>query len=103
LPLDKISLVVTNRDPERYNPLADTALKKHTVLMYYHSVAELAHKPLYRVSCGDIGTNVDAIDKVDLPSTLFYNVILTFCHSIFRMYYIWAEYGAVVGNDVFEW
>lgn len=27
------------------------------------SVAELARKPLYRVTCGDIGTDVDAIDK----------------------------------------
>jgi hypothetical protein len=27
------------------------------------SVAELAKKPLYRVACGDIGTNADAIDK----------------------------------------
>jgi hypothetical protein len=70
--------------------------------MYHHSVAELAHKPLYRVSCGDIGTNVDAIDKVDLPNAFFYNFILTTYHSISREYYIWAEYGAVVGDGIFE-
>ncbi|KAE8445487.1 hypothetical protein EG329_013377 [Mollisiaceae sp. DMI_Dod_QoI] len=29
----------------------------------YGSVAELARKPLYRVTCGDIGTNADAIEK----------------------------------------
>ena len=58
------------------------------VLMYYHSVAELAHKPLYRVSCGDIGTNVDAIDKVNLPNVFFYNFILTTLYSISRKYYI---------------
>jgi len=56
--------------------------------MYYHSVAELAHKPLYRVSCGDIGTNVDAIDKVNLPNVFFYNFILTTLYSISRKYYI---------------
>ncbi len=70
--------------------------------MYHHSVAELAHKPLYRVSCGDIGTNVDAIDKVNIPSAFFYKFILTAQRSISREYYIWAEYGAVVGDTVFQ-
>lgn len=27
------------------------------------SVAELANKPLYRVTCGDIGTNPEAVEK----------------------------------------
>jgi hypothetical protein len=27
------------------------------------SVAELAEKPLYRVTCGDIGTEPDAVEK----------------------------------------
>ena len=28
------------------------------------SVAEIAEKPLYRVTCGDIGTNPEAVEKV---------------------------------------
>jgi hypothetical protein len=28
------------------------------------SVAELSEKPLYRVTCGDIGTNPEAVEKV---------------------------------------
>ena len=27
------------------------------------SVAEIAEKPLYRVTCGDIGTSADAVEK----------------------------------------
>ncbi|CZR52987.1 uncharacterized protein PAC_02865 [Phialocephala subalpina] len=34
----------------------------------YGSVAELAQKPLYRVTCGDIGTNADAIEKASLSN-----------------------------------
>lgn len=28
------------------------------------SVAEIAEKPLYRVTCGDIGTNPEDVEKV---------------------------------------
>ena len=28
-----------------------------------HSVAEIAEMPLYSVTCGDIGTNADAVEK----------------------------------------
>jgi hypothetical protein len=28
------------------------------------SVAEIAKKPLYRVTCGDIGTNAEEVEKV---------------------------------------
>jgi hypothetical protein len=38
----------------------------HISGLFIDSVAELARKPLYRVTCGDIGTSVDAIDKVYL-------------------------------------
>jgi hypothetical protein len=30
----------------------------------FQSVAEIAEKPLYRVTCGDIGTNPEAVEKV---------------------------------------
>lgn len=30
------------------------------------SVAEIAEKPLYRVTCGDIGTDPEAVEKVCL-------------------------------------
>ena len=28
-----------------------------------YSVAEIAEMPLYRVTCGDIGTNADAVER----------------------------------------
>jgi hypothetical protein len=31
------------------------------------SVAELAKKPLYRVTCGDIGTKAEEVEKVFNP------------------------------------
>jgi hypothetical protein len=31
---------------------------------YFGSVAELAEKPLYRVTCGDIGTTPVEVEKV---------------------------------------
>jgi hypothetical protein len=51
----------------------------HTSGLLNDSVAELARKPLYRVTCGDIGTNVDAIDKVYFAATQdFYRLIFYF-------------------------
>ena len=32
-------------------------------LKLLHSVAEIAELPLYRVTCGDMGTNADAVEK----------------------------------------
>ena len=32
-------------------------------LLNQSSVAELAEMPLYRVTCGDIGTNAEAVEK----------------------------------------
>lgn len=33
------------------------------LLKLLHSVAEIAEMPLYRVTCGDIGTNAGAVEK----------------------------------------
>jgi len=38
------------------------------------SVAELAEKPLYRVTCGDIGTDAEAVEKY-LESVLYIGTI----------------------------
>lgn len=32
-------------------------------LKHLYSVAEIAEMPLYRVTCGDIGTNADAVER----------------------------------------
>jgi len=53
------------------------------------SVAELAEKPLYRVTCGDIGTDAEAVEKY-LESVLYIGTIWKagmFCSSSwFRLY-----------------
>jgi hypothetical protein len=38
---------------------------ERTLTLLPESVAELARKPLYRVTCGDIGTDATAVDKVN--------------------------------------
>lgn len=47
---------------ERYHIKAMISMLNEE-LKYLHSVAEIAEMPLYRVTCGDIGTNADAVEK----------------------------------------
>jgi len=39
-------------------------LDSNDTLIHKRSVAEIVEKPLYRVTCGDIGTNAEDVEKV---------------------------------------
>ncbi len=45
-----------------------------SVANYFDSVAEKCEKPLYRVTCGDIGTKAEEVEKV-IPCHLFRKLI----------------------------
>lgn len=78
--LEALVLVQTNRSQNRVPDVIEG--KGNGLILLLHgppgtgktltaeSVAELAHKPLYRVTCGDIGTHPEDIEKY-LDSVLF--------------------------------
>jgi hypothetical protein len=59
----------------------------HKLIPISSSVAEIAEMPLYRVTCGDIGTSADAVEKY-LNSVLYlgkcWNCGLCFNAGLFR-------------------
>ena len=60
------------------------------------SVAEIAEKPLYRVTCADIGTNPEVVEKVAWVLTSFLGYSYLTFHSTLRRFYILGKYGDVV-------
>jgi hypothetical protein len=60
-----------------------------------NSVAEVAQRPLYRVTCGDVGTNAQDVEEVF--SMLCTDLWLqTDTRSILRLLCSWEKYGDVV-------
>ncbi|KAM3089215.1 hypothetical protein ACMFMG_000820 [Clarireedia jacksonii] len=55
---------------ERYESYQFPEPKCQSKLILLHSVAEIAQKPLYRVTCGDIGTDPEDVEKY-LESVLY--------------------------------
>ena len=51
-------------------------LEKFYLIHNIESMAEIARKPLYRVTCGDIGTKLEDTEKVRLSTTMKMTVIL---------------------------
>jgi hypothetical protein len=50
---------------ERYTSCQFIKTNYQLRLIVLHSVAEIAEKPLYRVTCGDIGTDPEDVEKVE--------------------------------------
>ena len=59
------------------------------------SVAEIAKKPLYRVTCGDIGTKAEVVEKVRLLCT-FYHPMISDLYSISKVFFFLGRLGDVV-------
>jgi len=60
-----------------------------------YSVAEFSKKPLYRVTCGDIGTEAGEVEKVCNP-LLETSMGILICCSIWRSSCYWGKPGVVV-------
>ena len=65
------------------------------------SVAEVAKRPLYKVSCGDIGTTVEKVEEVSHTTSIFLDTVDR--RSILPQYSSSAGYGSVVGCFVYSW
>ena len=61
-------------------------------------MAEIAKKPLYRVTCGDIGTEPVDVEKVGLRS--HFVLSSTNVPSTSNLYCSWARSGAVVSVNL---
>lgn len=63
------------------------------------SVAEIAKKPLYRVTCGDIGTDAEKVEEVCWSRPIILKCYLT-NGSTSKLYSTLARYGIVVSRKI---
>jgi hypothetical protein len=85
---------------ERYKSCRSPKTKGRSRLIVLRSVAEIAEKPLYRVTCGDIGTDPEDVEKVEYSQDdyryLFYFDRLLRSFSIWKVYCISGKFGTAV-------
>ena len=63
------------------------------------SVAEIAKKPLYRVTCGDIGTDAEKVEEVCWSRPIILKCYLT-KGSTLKLYSTLARYGIAVSRKI---